>query len=1488
MRLRRAVAAAASWPGLFVGCLLLGSVAAKKEGGQLQMHMTIFEHAPVNLQYFDDSDVIMFQDWQTDSTWRSTDAGASWDTVDGPLADIAWQLTMHPFDSKRAYVLTEGSTHWMTSNRGETWEDFFTDSPPSSFRPPLNFHAGDPDRIIFNGVDCTGLFCVEQTMYTTSGFRDDTKFLRSETDGCYWAKSTDLFTTGQEDLDMNRILCISRGKYSLSAKDYRLVISDNYFTSNGDDIQEFEPELQNGRAVAGISDMAIVKKYLVAAARAEGTDEMALYVSDDTIKWHRAEFPHDHRLDEHAYTLLESTNYSIQIDVMYTRQINPMGVLFSSNSNGTYFTRLEEHTNREVNGLVDFEKMSGIQGIIMVNVVDNWEDVEKAIWTSKQLKSQISFDDGRTWQSLKIKGSEEALNLHSVTNIQNLGKVFSSPAPGLVMGVGNTGSYLGEYEDGDTYVSDDAGMTWIKALEGPHKYEFGDQGSILVAIPEAFGDVVKYSLNHGKDWEEAKLPEEMYAIFLTTTRDSTSLKFIIVGTDTDDARTDFRVVSLDFDGIQERQCKKGDLEKWYARVDDKGKPTCIMGHKQYYMRREADADCFMKEEFKDPEAKFEPCECVNADFECDFNFVRNPDRTECVSAGPLIIPEGECQAFDADTTFAASSGWRLIPGNDCERTDGPQKDDPVPRKCVDAAAPPASGSADGTLTQFEANEFLQKIYLERTETSTGDDETIVMSTDRNKIFLSRDSGKNWDEILKDKHIDSIIAHPFFNDVVYFVEDTGVVHYSVDRGENIRQFGAKPPSLPDPEYFPMSFHPKHKDWIIWTGVKDCDGGRASSGDCHAVASVTLDRGDNWQTLRRYVKKCEFIKDEPPQRRDDQLIYCNARKRESSHEEDNPWQLISSTDFFKSEPELHFEDIVDFATMSEFIVVAAENEDSDLKVDASVDGSTFAEALFPPNLKVPHQTGYTVMDSSTHSIFLHVTVDRTEGYEYGTIIKSNSNGTSYALSLSGVNRDREGYVDFEKMYVLEGVAVANIVSNYETAAVDGAKKLKTVMTHNDGAEWAYLPPPPEDYERKPFSCSGSLDKCSLHVQGYTQRFDKTHTYSSPSAVGLMMAVGNVGEFLGPYAEADTFMTTDAGITWKAVKKGSYLWEYGDQGSLIVIASDRVTTNVVYFSRNEGDTWEEFKFAEEAVDIKDITTVPSDNSRNFVLWVESPDGAAAVNLDFSGFTDRQCDLDEDTGDNDDYYLWTPKHPLQDDDCLFGHVSQYHRKRPSADCYNGREIQHLHNIANNCSCTRRDFECDYNFELLGDGSCGLVRNHVPSDHASVCAANPDMVMYWEPTGYRRIPLTTCDGGKDMEYLGQPKPCPGKEDEFERQRGLSSVSLFFAIVVPIAAAAGVGWWVWKNWAGRGFGQIRLGEQATFDDQAPYIKYPVMVVSAVVAVGIALPSLAGSLWNGTIKLFRRGRPARFTTRSSFTRDASYTAVDEDEGELLGEESDEEV
>lgn len=1310
-----------------------------------------------------------------------------------------------------------------------------------------------------------------------------------------------MFTTGDDKKDKNEILCIVEGKYSPWTKDYRVLITDDYFEKH-----EIEPEMAEGRTVPGIVNMAAVKGYIAVAAKSEGTSELAMYVTNDATRWHRAEFG-EHKLEQDAYTVLESTNYSMQVDVMTTAGVTePMGVLFTSNSNGTYFTEKIRHTNRNFHGFVDFEKIQNIQGIVLINTVENWEEVERSWTASKKVQTSISFDDGRTWQPLKV--GKDDLHLHSVTDQRNTGRIFSSPAPGIVMGIGNTGKSLDDFSKGDTYVSDDAGLTWRRALKKPHLYEIGDQGAVLVAIEDGETDEIKWSINHGKDWDSISLEDKVSPLSLTTTPDSTSLKFILTATKGKGSKTGYFTYSINFEGLHERKCGDKDFERWAARADEDGKATCLMGHTQFYRRRRADADCFVDEEFKDPQPEFEDCKCTDADYECDYNFVRSEDGKECVPSGTLEAPKDQCK--EAEDTYEGSSGYRLIPGNTCIKKGGVVKDEPVKRPCKDTLKKPATGKVSSEITNFKGSTFKEYYYLERAESARGDDETIIMRTDRRETWITRDHGKTWHEAVPDDEIVAIYPHQYFNDIVYLITASKRVYYSKNRGQSIHHFDA--PEAPNQDRLQiLGFHPHEQDWLLWTGGKDCGG---FGTDCHSVAHVSRKGGEEWETLLPFVRKCQFISREG--RKDSgQLVYCEQYQDEDPA---NPLQLISSDDWFQHK-KVHFDDVINFATMSEFIIVALRDKDQkSLRVDTSIDGSTFANAMFPHNFNVPHQQAYTVLDSSTHAVFLHVTVNNREEQEYGTIVKSNSNGTSYVLSIGQVNRNTPGYVDFEKMQGLEGVAVVNMVTNVKEVDGGAVKKLRTLITHNDGAEWGYITPPEKDSDGKSYNCNGgSLEECALHLHGYTERKDPRDTFSSPSAVGLMMGVGNVGSYLGQYKEGDTFITRDGGVTWHEVFKGTYMWEYGDQGSIIVIVKEDTPVNSVFYTTDEGKTWTEYQFSEQKMLIDDISTVPSDTSRNFLLWGRDGSGKGGlvtINLDFAGLTDRACHLNEDDPEasDSDYYLWEPKHPLSDSNCLFGHVAQYHRKKLESECYNGRQIDHLHNIARNCTCTRQDFEwyvvnitllscinqkltshSDYNYERQNDGSCKLVPGLTAADPMAICKADPNAIEYYDPTGYRRIPLTTCQGGKEMDFTSQSHPCPGREEQYEEKHGISGVGLFFAIVIPVAAAAGAGYWVWKNWDGK-FGRIRLGDSMSgvgggFDADAPWVRWPVAAVSGLVAVLAALPMVAGSIWRTVSSKFGRpggGYARPYTSRSSFQRGrGDYVGVDTDEGELLGEDDD---
>lgn len=121
-------------------------------------------------------------------------------------------------------------------------------------------------------------------------------------------------------------------------------------------------------------------------------------------------------------------------------------------------------------------------------------------------------------------------------------------------------------------------------------------------------------------------------------------------------------------------------------------------------------------------------------------------------------------------------------------------------------------------------------------------------------------------------------------------------------------------------------------------------------------------------------------------------------------------------------------------------------------------------------------------------------------------------------------------------------------------------------------------------------------------------------------------------------------------------------------------------------------------------------------------------------------------------------------------------------------------------------------------------------------------------------------------------------------------MGLFFAIVTPIVAAAGVGYFVYTRWDGK-FGQIRLGEnmgssEGWLSRDSPLITVPVAAIAGIVAVAQALPLLATSLWRSASGYLRPGRgrgyQRPYATRGSFAaRRGDYAHVVDDEDELLG-------
>ncbi|TFK37398.1 vacuolar protein sorting/targeting protein 10 [Crucibulum laeve] len=1387
--------------------------------------ITSFNNLPANLFFFDDTESAIFHDSIEGNVYVSGDEGKSWKLAEDVPRGKAAMVIEHPFDNKYAFVLTDSTKHYRTEDRGKTWRSFELPIQPALVARPLSFHS-NPKKygyILYQGTSCDrigwGAVCHDETYYTKEAFADEPRELLSETSRCQFAHSSvDFKHDAHEDL----IFCVAfdtssnTGAHALSSS--RLFSSTDFFT----DDNKVE-DLGIGKNSRGVVAFAIVSKFAVVALKdlSRGSEgEMLLYVTVDTKTWAKAQFPHasSAKLRENAYTIVESTTHSLAVDVVLQDR-STIGTLFVSNSNGTFFVESLKDTNRNEMGFVDYERLYGIEGIGLANVVANAKDVEGR-GSNKQIKSVITFDDGSSWAPLRAPTTDSdgrriscnpadtdicSLHLHSVTTPHNFGRIFSSPAPGVAMGVGSVGETLNSYEESDTFVSTDAGVTWTMVRRDAHKYEFGDQGSILVAINDEEGtDSLSYSLDLGKTWKSYKLSVKVRARALTTLPDSTSQKFLLLGqVARADQTKDIKrvvIVYLDFSKTRKRKCTDSDFEKWYVRP---AKTECLMGHKQWYSRRKSDADCYVGEKYKDPVEHEDDCECTDEDYECDYNFVRN--GKECIAVGPEPIPAGVCTGTP-DQTYEGSSGYRKIPGNTCKG--GVTKDEKIEKPC--SQAQPAEGEIIHKISEFPS-QIVQHAYFK-------DSKTILVRLDDHSIWQSSGEGYHWQQLFPKERFLAFYHHKYSSDRAYLITDTEMFYYTTDTGTSWNALPA--PSSPNTFGAPvLRFHP-YSDNLIWTGNKDCSG---NGQNCHAAADYSRDNGRKWYPVEKYVRNCAWTKDTDLETDPNEIICESYRDKKGSQrffDIDNPLELVVGSNFFATKRKM-FDQVVGFAKFSEFLVVAEMTQKRSLGLQVSLDGIQFASGQFPPSMH-PETHAYTVLESSTKSLFLHMTMSETPAPFWGNILKSNSNGTYFGVSIENVNRNDRGYVDFEKMIGIDGIALINIVSNPGEATVSGNKRLQSRITHNDGSTWKPLIPPKKDSQGRNYDCDSA--KCALHIHGYTERTDPRATYSTPSVVGLLMAVGNVGETLAPYKESDTFLSRDAGFTWEEVHKDAHLWEFGDSGSILVMANDEEPTDHILFSTNEGLNWREYKFTDEKMRITSIVTVPSDTSRKFILFGSymRQIGSIAVQVDFSSLTTKQCVLNVEDPGHDDFEMWSPSEE-RSERCLFGRQTLYHRRVRDRNCVVGDQPKAEEKTVLTCPCSKVDFECEFNYIKDKNDECVLVPGTTPLPDDESCKNGED---YWyERTPYRLIPYTSCEGGERIDR-GTRHVCPGF-------RSKSGWFWLFMLMIPFAFTALVAYYYYRR-SGLARGTIRLpgdGSRPSFNTSSGFMDTLASVPWFLIGIG---------------------------------------------------------
>lgn len=1457
------------------------------------------------MSFFDDS--LNLLKLQGSRVFLSTDYGEKWKRV-LDVDDHIISLEFDEFHGSRAFALGNKSKHFFTDDKGKTWKSFEVKSDKGESismdsLPQISVNAKDFKLALFSFYQCPrhlpSAACKRIYYYTIDGFNTNPKKLNIDASTCEFAAGSKQSDFG----DPKTIFCAENKLNSFGH------VMESYLYKS-QDFFKTKTTLNHNFAKSGkIFDIRVHENFVIAVVQNDKFNtksKLTLLISKDGNNF----YPSDLQIDISygIMSFLDSSPLSLFLSVTAYRDFfneMPVSTIYSSDSSGLRMTKILENVE---NGLI--RKVQTIDGVWIANVVDSKgsddkDDKDDTSFidllmggASKNVKSRISFNDGIDWQDLKVEGEDEPLHLLDSSEVDGSGQFVTGPTPGILMGIGNTGKTLDRSaKHFHTYISRNGGATWSLALEKACIFSFNDLGNIIAAMPYNFGessdiDILHYSLDQGLTWSEVTVENPFFPLGIISPTDGTSTHFLVTGfVEKSGNQQGFGEIfyAVDFSTAYDgKKCGDGDFEEIYARVlSDDNKGLCIYGHREKFKRRKANAKCFAATLFKDVTVYDESCDCTEADFECAKGFKLNNNRCE---------PDKRVILAMCKTTKSKELNLPdkvLVDGNECFMEKKAVKHFVSEHKFKCADYNDDNTGDYNKLIKTTINNFdepmREYVYFEQDKNYGG--ENILVRTIDNRLYASRDGGI---EFVKVPIYDEIIAYfvGYVPGQIILTTNGEKMYISNDAGSSYTKRKAPAPPSPLAKEI-IAFHPTSTNDFIWFGSQSS--GRCTdfsqdkfNYDCKIRAYITHDGGHRFKELRDDVIKCDYIsslsKNNGSSVIDPNLLFCSVIDKKR-----NTINLISTTDEFKHERVIA-KNIVGYAVSGKFIVVGKIDEtDQSLKALVSVDGKTFAETSIPHDLDIDIKQAFTILDSEEGAIFMHITTRSDNNLEYGSILKSNSNGTSYALSLDYVNRDTQGYVDFDRIQGIEGILIANVVDNYQQKE---SKKIKTKISHNDGGEWNYITPPLVDSKKKSYKCNGkSLKECSLNLHSFTERADYRDTFGSSSAVGVMMGLGNVGAHLSHKKDASTFLTVDGGVSWKEIKKGAYMWEYGDRGSILVLVKDG-KTNKLSYSLDNGDSWKDYKFNDEDVEVEDLATVPSDNSRKFVIFGKLQGETVSFNIDFTDIYARQCQLNLDSPDNDDFEYWTPKLATSRDNCLFGHEAKYLRRaKGHNDCFIGSApITTGFKVIRNCTCTRKDYECDYNYYRDStDDTCKLVKGLSPSDHLKEMCKN-NVFEYFEPTGYRKIPLSTCIGGKRFDSL-VPKPCPGKKKEFNQHYGrdIGLGKLLLLIILPLFVFVFVTWFVYdkgirRNGGFKQFGQIRLNGDDDFEFQPIENNQVDKVVNSIVKGGILTVASVIAVFK-TVRKFDRALLERLTSQIFRTRTGrrSYVSVPDfdDEEELFG-------
>ncbi|XP_078137726.1 sortilin [Sander vitreus] len=511
----------------------------------------------------------------------------------------------------------------------------------------------------------------------------------------------------------------------------------------------------------------------------------------------------------------------------------------------------------------------------------------------------------------------------------------------------------------------------------------------------------------------------------------------------------------------------------------------------------------------------------------------------------------------------------------------------------------------------------------------------------------------------------------------------------------------------------------------------------------------------------------------------LFFSYSRTDTVDADERGDLLLKRTKDLGKTFTTIH-EDIYSFGYIGAFLFFSVMEDSRSPRVMyfSSDQGDTFSRALLP---SASTEQFYSILDGDEDMLFMHV--DNPGDTFFGTMYTSDDRGILFSKSLERHLFDGQRKSDFTNITSLRGV--------YLTNKLDKDGRIRSVISFNRGGAWRQLNKPDN------VECGEQVKNCNLHIHGEHSRKNSIIpmlALSEPTAIGLVIAHGTVGDSLSSSQHPDVFVSSDGGYNWRGTLRGPHHYSILDSGGLIVAveAQREGQVKTIKFSTDEGQCWKSYNFTVQPFFFAGLASEPGTKAMNVSVWGFRPeeDGQpmwVAVTIDFQSLITRECN-------DQDYEEWlahaTDGGDLERDGCLLGVRETYRRLKKQSLCRNGRGFV-VSKKQTPCLCTREDYLCDYGYYRHVNTSECLRQPSAANKTLELCLNGEEDELL--TAGYRKVPSDRCEGGFSPQLAVQTviNPCGVKTSPGPPARSSSPVTHFDTprerlVLILVCVGAGV------------------------------------------------------------------------------------------------------